>query len=96
MHDEIKKFSLSGELGEPNIVNTKERLVSHLENMMRDYGFAPSIDNDPQFTLDYNAEAGGFDFELTVYGVKVGKEKAWDISGVTSGKEIPRYTRPHK
>lgn len=96
MHDDIKKFYLEGELGEPNIVETKERLVHHIENMMRDYGYVPSIDNEPQFTLDYNSDAGGFDFKLTVYGVRVEKEKAWSVSGITSGKEILRHTHQTK
>jgi len=92
MHDEIRKFYLEGELAETNIVNCKERIVYHLETMMRDYGYVPSIDNEPQFTLQYNPEAECFDFKLTVYGVKVEKERAWSISGVTSGKEISKYT----
>jgi len=92
MHDEIRKFYLEGEMAETKIVETRERIVMHLENMMRDYGFVPSIDNEPQFTLDYNPEAESFSFKLTVYGVKVDKEKAWQVSGMTSGKEIPKYS----
>lgn len=91
MHDEIRKFYLEGELGQ-NVVTTRERLIFHLENMMRDYGFVPSIDNEPQFTLDYDADRESFNFKLTVYGVKIGDNKSWQISGVTSGKEIPKYT----
>ena len=96
MHDEIRKFYLEGELDEVKLVSTKERIVLHLENMMRDYGFVPSVDNEPQFTLDYKPEVSKFDFKLTVYGVKVEKERAWQISGMTSGKEIPRYTHQPK
>jgi hypothetical protein len=96
MHDEIKKFYLEGELAEVNIVETKERIVHHLENMMRDYGFVPSIDNEPQFTLQFNPETEAFDFKLTVYGVKVDKERAWGISGITSGKEISKSIRRPK
>jgi hypothetical protein len=95
MHDEIRKFYLEGEVSD-TIGTTRDRLVHHLENMMRDYGYVPSIDNEPQFTLDYNAASENFNFKLTVYGVKTDKEKAWSISGITSGKEIPRYTVPLK
>jgi hypothetical protein len=91
MHDDIKKFSLEGVLGEPNIVTTKERLIQHVEGLMRDYGYVPALDLEPQFTLDYLPEEG-FKFTLSVYGAKVEKEKAWSISGILNGKPIPRYT----
>ena len=96
MHNEIRKFSLEGLMAEPNIVDTKDQLVRYIEDMMRDYSFVPSIDLDPQFTLDYSPEDSGFKFTLSVYGVQVEKEKAWSVSGITNGKEIPRYTRPTK
>jgi hypothetical protein len=91
MHDEIRKFSLEGLLGEPNIVSTKERLVHTIEGMMRDYGYVPALDLEPQFTLDYSLEDQGFRFTLSVYGVQVEKEKAWSTGGIMSGKEIPKY-----
>lgn len=91
MHDEIRKFSLEGLLGEPNIVKTKERLVDYVETLMRDYNYVPVLDLEPQFTLDYSPDDGGFKFTLTVYGVHVEKEKAWSTGGIMSGKEIPKY-----
>lgn len=91
MHDEIRKFSLEGELGEPNIVTTKERLIEYVESMMRDYSYVPALDLEPQFTLDYSPEIEGFRFTLSVYGVEVDKEKAWSTGGMMSGKEIPKY-----
>lgn len=91
MHDEIRKFSLEGDLGEPNIVATKERLVDYIESLMRDYSYVPALDLEPQFTLDYSTEAKSFKFTLSVYGVKVDKEKAWTTGGIMSGKEIPKY-----
>lgn len=96
MHDEIKKFSLEGELKETDIVRTKERIVEFVENMMRDYSYVPALDLEPQFTLDYSPESEGFKFTLSVYGVKVDKEKAWQTGGVMSGKTIPRYTQQTK
>lgn len=91
MHDEIRKFSLEGELGEPDIVKTKERMVSYIEGLMRDYSYVPALDLEPQFTLDYSHEREGFNFTLSVYGVLVEKEKAWSTGGIMSGKEIPKY-----
>lgn len=96
MHEEIKKFYLSGELNEGSIYTAKERLVQYIEGLMRDYSFVPSIDNDPHWTIDYDPETEAFKFELTVYGVKVGKEHAWKTSGITGGKPIPKYTQQTK
>lgn len=92
MHDDIRKFSLEGVLGEPNIVSTKTRLVDYVESLMRDYSYVPALDLEPQFTLDYSPEDEGFRFTLSVYGVQVEKEKAWSTGGIMSGKEIPKYT----
>lgn len=91
MHDEIRKFSLEGVLGEPNIVSTKARLVEYVESLMRDYNYVPALDLEPQFTLDYSPEDEGFKFTLSVYGVSVEKEKVWSTGGIMSGKEIPKY-----
>jgi hypothetical protein len=92
MHEDIRKFSLEGEVAETNMVNTKDRLVHHIESLMRDYSYVPALDLEPQFTLDYVPESEAFKFNLTVYGIKVDKEKAWSTGGIMNGKEIPKYT----
>lgn len=91
MHDDIRKFQLEGDVAEASILQTKDRLIDHLERLMRDYGYAPSIDNDPQWDAAFKQD-GVYDFSLTVYGVYVGKEKAWATSGVAGGKPVPKYT----
>jgi hypothetical protein len=92
MHDDIRKFTLEGEVAETNMANTKDRLVHHIESLMRDYSYVPALDLEPQFTLDYLPEDETFKFNLTVYGIKVEKGKAWSTGGIMSGKEIPKYT----
>lgn len=93
MHDNIKKFFYDGELSDDdNIVETKERLIHHLETQMRDNGFVPVLDMDPQFTLDYKPEDEKYIFDLSIYGVKVGVQQSWQISGVMNGKPIMRHT----
>lgn len=90
MHDEIKKFSLEGEMADTNISQNKERLVEYVESLMRDYSFVPALDLEPQFTVNYNPDTEVFNFQLSVYGVKVERESVWDTSGVMSGKKIPK------
>lgn len=92
MHDDIEKFSLDGEIADSNIVATKENLVKTLEDNMRDLGYVPCLDLEPQFTLDYRPESENYEFELTVYGIHVGKELSWSTAGMMSGKAIMKST----
>lgn len=92
MHDEIIKFSLDGEISDSNIVESKDRHVQFLETQMRDSGAVPALDLEPQFTLDYDAEKESYRFVLTVYGIEVGEEAAWQTAGIMAGKPIMRST----
>lgn len=93
MHDNIKKFSLAGTLADSsNIVESKERLIFALESQMRDNGVAPSLDLDPQFTLNYRPDSEDYAFELTIYGVKVGIQQSWRMTGISNGKPIMKST----
>ncbi len=92
MHDDIKKFLLSGEISDSNVVKTKERLIEAVEADMREQGYVPDLDKDPQFTMSYFPETAKFNFVLTVYGIYVGKDKAWITGGVMGGKTILKST----
>jgi hypothetical protein len=94
MHENIKKFSLKGEMGDGNFAELQARHIDFVERQMRDEGFVPCVDNEPQFTRHYRPSTETWDFELTVYGVEVGRHKAWSISGVANGKMIHRTTQP--
>lgn len=90
MHDDIIRFERQGYTD--NNAQTREWYINEVEKEMRDAGLAPSIDNDPQYTVEYLPSEGCFYFTLSVFGVKVGKDEAWDISGVTNGKRIMKHT----
>lgn len=92
MHDEIKRFYLDGEIGHDNLIEAKERLVNFLETQMRDNGYVPALDLEPQFTRSYDLERDTYDFVLTIYGIQVGRESAWKNAGIMSGKMIQKYT----
>jgi hypothetical protein len=96
MHDEIIRFSVNGTLPDANIVQTKERMVRFLLGAMKDNGCTPVLEMDPQFTLDYKAEHEHFEFALSMYGVWVGSEEAWEASGMTNGTMILNYTQKPK
>ena len=95
MHDDIRKFFLTGEIPDNNIVQTRDRLVDFLENHMRDFDYVPALDLEPQFTLDYDSESETYRFQLTVYGVRV-EEAVWDTAGIMSGKTILLSTPKNK
>lgn len=94
MHEDIVRFETSGTTD--NNATTREWWVAEAERQMRDAGYAPSIDLEPQYTVEYVEDEENFHFVLSIYGVKVGVEHSWELSGVTNGKRIPRHTAPAK
>lgn len=96
MHDDIKRFSLEGQVLEANLAKYKDFLVGHIEIMMRDQGFVPVLDIDPQFTLDYIREYEKYNFILTVYGAPVDRDMVWSVGGTMGGKLIMKYTPKSK
>lgn len=96
MHDEIQRFNLNGKIADTEITQTRERLVDFVESMMRDQGYVPALDLEPQFTMDFDESTEEFKFALSVYGVKIDKDKTWSVGGILSGKEITRYTPKSK
>lgn len=96
MHDDIKRFHLTGTITSDKFVSARESMIKDVEDGMRDEGFVPVLDLLPQFTRNYNAEEANFTFTISIYGVYVGEERAWLIAGMNSGLEVQRYTHPTK
>lgn len=85
-HKNIQRFSLEGEIyDDASIPRLKEQYVLMLENGMRNNGYVPRYDIDPDFTISYNGKT--FEFELSIYGVYIGKKNVEWIQGVD--KNIP-------
>jgi hypothetical protein len=95
MHDDIKRYELTGTVTSDTFLSTRERLIKDVEDSMRDEGFVPVLDLPPQFTRDYNAEDQTFTFKLSAYGVYVGEE-AWQVAGLMYGNRIEKSTHPTK
>jgi hypothetical protein len=86
-HKNIKRFFLEGEIyDDSHIVRLKGQYVVMLENSMRSKGYVPRYDIDPDFTVGYNGKT--FEFELSVYGVYVGKKRAQCIQGVDKNSPV--------
>jgi hypothetical protein len=90
IHNDIKAFKLYGEIAESvNKLLQKDKLLHVLETIIRDNGYVPSLDNDTWFMLEYDViNKDRYTFQAGMYGVYVGKDKSWQISGITNGKSI--------
>jgi hypothetical protein len=93
MHEEIRRFGHSGIVAEgTNVVEFKNSQVRFVEGLMRDEGFVPALDIEAQYTQQYDAEQNHFTYQVSVYGIYVGREQAWRAAGVMNGRMIMKST----
>jgi hypothetical protein len=95
VHDDIKRFALTGTITSDTFLAARESLIKELEDGMRDDGFVPVLDLLPHFTREYDPDSETFSFELSVYGTYVGDE-SWRLLGMMSGIPQERYTPQQK
>jgi hypothetical protein len=86
-HKQIHRFSLEGEIYDDSAIpRLKEQYVFMVVAGMKHKGYVPRYDIDPDFTISYNGKT--FEFQLSVYGVYVGKKKAKCLHGVDKNAPI--------
>ena len=91
-HKAIRRFSLDGTIhDESAIPRLKIEYIRLLVSEMRIAGYSPKIDLDPDFTISYNEDKENFKFELSVYGIYVGKRQSECIQGIDGS--TPIYTQ---
>jgi hypothetical protein len=95
---EIKNFSVEGIIvaSDKYLPRTRDNYVRLLITDMRDEGYVPVLDLDPNITVDFVPDTGVFLMSVVVYGVKVGIEKSWEYEGMTANKLIPKSTPKNK
>jgi hypothetical protein len=94
-HKPIKRFALDGVINDDAaIYRLQQEYIRLLVSEMRLSGYSPRIDIDPQFTLSYNENKNYFQFQLSVYGIYVGRKKSEWILGIDGTK--PVYTQQIK
>jgi hypothetical protein len=68
------------------------RLRTQFEDMlvrdMRSSGYIPVLDLGPFFSTEYRADQS-YNFMITVYGVYLGRRRAWETMGISNGQLIP-------
>lgn len=94
-HKPIRRFHLDGNIHDDSaIARLRFEYQQLLITEMKMSGYVPRIDINPDFTLKYNQQRQFFEFELSIYGVYVGKKKSEWIVGIDETRAI--YTAQNK
>jgi hypothetical protein len=89
-HKPIKKFSLDGSIyDDSGLWRLRIEYTRLILSEMRIKGYVPRIDINPDFTIEYVEKAKLFKFELSLYGIYVGKRKSEWIFGIDETRVIP-------
>jgi hypothetical protein len=93
MHKDIKRFPLDGLMNDDSdFIRLRAQFETLIVHQMRDGGYVPVLDIGPLFSTKL-LDDGHYEFELTVYGVYVGRKKAWKVEGMDGlGRYLPRST----
>jgi hypothetical protein len=94
-HKTIKKFSIKGTILNDTVMpRIKDEYVKLLISQMRAGFFVPRVDISPDVTIKYDKRKKTFIIKITLYGVKVGKEKIKWIESIDEYRPI--YTPQNK
>jgi hypothetical protein len=89
-HKPLKKFCLDGNIHDDSAIwRLKNEYIKLIVSEMRFAGYVPRLDIAPDFTIDYNHTKQYFEFEISMYGVYVGKRRSEWILGLDSTRVIP-------
>jgi hypothetical protein len=93
LHKRIKRFELSGQiLDDTFIPRMRSEYIRLLSESMKETGYVPRFDIDPDWTLSYTGNY--YEFRLSVYGSYIGKRNAECIDGLDRNRPI--YTPQNK
>lgn len=88
-HKPIKKFNLKGNIYDDSaLIRLRDEYGRLLITEMRISGYVPRLDITQDFTIEYNKDKQYFEFELTLYGVYVGKKKSEWILGIDETRVV--------
>lgn len=87
IHKSVKRFHLDGQIYDDALIPRLQlEYINILKTQMRLSGYAPRVDIDPQFTIEYTGKS--YNFILSVYGTFVGKKNAQWIECLDGTKPI--------
>lgn len=88
-HKNIKRFQVTVSFkDDSDMIRVRAQYENLLTQDMKGKGYSRVLDIDPAFSVEFDGET--WVFLMTLYGVYVGKKKAWQSEGITQGKLIPR------
>lgn len=93
MHRGLKRFGFSGTIrDDSDIPRLREQYEAMVIDDMRESGYIPVLDLGPFWSTSY--DGGKYEFIISLYGLYVGKRKAWELSGVDGhGTLYPKNTQ---
>lgn len=91
-HKSIKTFTVEGVIKDDAAISRIRLEIERLKILeMRQFGYVPRLDIEPQFTLQYNNIKEYFEFILTIYGTYLGKKKSQCIMGIDGTLMVPTH-----
>lgn len=89
LNKNIKNFFISGLIkDEAIILKSRKNYERLLLQQMKDKGYVPVLDMDPQWQIVYNEKKDHYSFQLIMFGVYLGKKKCLDYLGFSGQKFI--------
>lgn len=87
----IKKFGFDGIIkDDAAIPRMREQYHNLIVKSMRDSGYVPVLDLDPQFHIRYDHDKDQYHFQIYLHGIFVGKKKSHQYDGFSGQRLIPR------
>ena len=88
-HRPIKRFGLEGKIhDDADLARLKLQYLKLVLLQMRLSGYVPKFDIDTDYTIQYNYNKKYFEFELSIYGIYVGKKKSQWILGINKNQVL--------
>jgi len=89
-HKPLKRFGLDGLIYDDSAIwRLKQEYLNLVMSEMRLSGYVPRLDIVPDFTIEYSDNTKAFIFEISLYGIYVGKRQSEWIFGIDKAQVIP-------
>ncbi|UMO76428.1 hypothetical protein SEA_TOMAS_81 [Streptomyces phage Tomas] len=96
MHSHVKRFQVDGIMkDDADFPRLRAQFEDMLMTDMRDRGYIPVFDLGPFFSTEYRHDRS-YNFVISAYGIYLGRRRAWEISGICNGQQIPMSTPKSK
>jgi hypothetical protein len=96
-HKNIRRFTIDGVLKkDSDIPRIRAQYESLLVHDLRANGYIPVLDLDTQWATEYDIDGDTWKFTLSVYGIYLGKKRAYKWEGFSGNKLIPRNIQSAK